>query len=156
MLPRREQRSTAPLFGERRLRELRRARLSAATGGPFGGLATTRETGGLGHVSGWVNGGTIDTGRPHCSAAVSESGDTGETNVAAQRFTGSTPERSSQCCASDPFNRHRRIRHLPPANSDSWSESSGRSGAGKKSGASIRFTRFFCNNFAVCSFSAKT
>ena len=36
------------------------------------------------------------------------------------------------------------------------SKSSGRSGAGKKSGASIRFTRFFCNNFAVCSFCAKT
>ena len=35
-------------------------------------------------------------------------GDTGETKKAAQRFTGSTPERSSQCCASDPFNRHRR------------------------------------------------
>ena len=30
----------------------------------------TRETGGLVHVSGRVNGGTIDTGRPHCSAAV--------------------------------------------------------------------------------------
>ena len=36
--------------------------------------------------------------------------DTGETKKAVQRFTGSTPERSSQCGASDPLNPHRRIR----------------------------------------------
>ena len=46
-------------------------------------------------VSGRVNGGTIDTGRPHCSAAVSESGATGETKKAPQLFRGSTPERAS-------------------------------------------------------------
>ena len=52
---------------------------------------------------------------------VSESGATCETQKAAPRFTGSTPERSSPCCPSDPFNPHRRIRHHPPANSDSRS-----------------------------------
>ena len=43
--------------------------------------------GGLVHVSGRVNGGTIDTGRPYCSAAVSESGDTVETKRAAHPFS---------------------------------------------------------------------
>ena len=44
--------------------------------------------GALGHVSGRVNGGTIDTGR-HTAAPilVSESGDTVETNKAAHRFS---------------------------------------------------------------------
>jgi hypothetical protein len=44
--------------------------------------------GGLVHVSRRVNGGTIDTGRPHCSAAVSESGDKGETKKAAPTVFG--------------------------------------------------------------------
>ena len=32
------------------------------------------------------------------------------------------PERSSQCCPSDPFNPHRPIRHYPPANFESRSK----------------------------------
>src|SRR5262249_30166477 len=60
---------------------------------------------------------------PHCSADPDfKVRCHGETKKVAQRFTGSTPERSSQCCASDPFNRHRRIRHHPPANIDSRSK----------------------------------
>src|SRR6266566_2202520 len=51
------------------------------------GIHSTRETGGLVHVSGRVNGGTIDTLRPHCSAAVSEFGDAGETKRAAHWFS---------------------------------------------------------------------
>jgi len=43
--------------------------------------------GALSMYPGRVNGGTIDTGRPDCSAAVSESGDTVETKRAAHRFS---------------------------------------------------------------------
>jgi hypothetical protein len=93
---------------------------------------STRETGGLVHVSGRVNGGTIDTGRPHCSAAVSESGDTVETKRAAHQFSairmrslndphqGSLPTvqtvTSLTRCACKPT-----IRHHPPGNFDSCS-----------------------------------
>jgi hypothetical protein len=66
-----------------------------------------RETGGLVHVSGRVNGGAIDTGRPHCSAAVSESGDTGETKKAAQRLFGNQALTVKPVTPLSPPPRHR-------------------------------------------------
>jgi hypothetical protein len=83
-----------------------------------GAIHSTRETGALpcrGGGSACPRARSTDTGCTRCSGdpGFRISGDTGETKKAA--LEGSTPERSSQCCASDPFNRHRRIRHLPPA-----------------------------------------
>jgi hypothetical protein len=53
--------------------------------------------------SGRVNGGTIDTGRPHCSAAVSESGDTVKKKSSAPVFGNqdAIAQRSSPGLASN-------------------------------------------------------
>jgi hypothetical protein len=60
----------------------------AAIDGIWGPSFDTRD-GGLVHVSGRVNSGTIDTGHPHCSAdpGFLRAGDTVETKRAAHRFS---------------------------------------------------------------------
>jgi hypothetical protein len=63
---------------------------------------------------GRVNGGTIDTGRPHCSAAVSESGDTVETKRAARRFYGYQDAIAQRCSPVLTLDRETVTRLSPP------------------------------------------